>query len=148
SQACDSEAEAYELLDELVARKLIVWTLESSALVRPDRRLRELLERMPHCDARDRALSILARMEAARLRVEKAAGSVDELDSALTSLDATFTEITGKPATRRAGETYAARTLVYEDCVRDLEIQIGSPVLERISPVLALLGHSARWFTF
>src|SRR5439155_22104672 len=50
--------------------------------------------------------------------------------------------------TRSAGTMYAARTLVYEDCRRDVEIELGPEIIEALGPPLSLLLESARWYTF
>jgi len=52
-----------------------------------------------------------------------------------------------RAATRKAGEMYAGRTLVYEDCRRDYELQLGRAVLDQLGPPLALVLQSARWYT-
>jgi len=70
-----------------------------------------------------------------------------QLDQALDALEASFTRLTGAEATRKAGATYAARTLVYEDCQRDIDIELGAPLLDALGPPLTLLLTSARWIT-
>ena len=45
-------------------------------------------------------------------------------------------------------KTYAGRTLVYEDCQRNIDVEIGSSILEGLGPPLSLLLNSARWLTF
>jgi hypothetical protein len=62
-------------------------------------------------------------------------------------LEETFTRLTGADSTRAGGRTYAARTLVYEDCRRDIEMDIGTDVMDSLGAPLSLLLHSARWFT-
>ena len=142
----DSVAEVYELLDGLAQKKLVTWTLEPSALVHPERELRRLLERITVPAVRERTLGQLARLESARDRLA-AAGSVTRLTVAIDELSATFELITGQKARRHGGETYAARTPVYEDCVRGLALQLGAPVLERLGPVLVAIARGARWFS-
>ena len=63
-------------------------------------------------------------------------------------MEATFTRLTGAAATRSAGKMYAGRTLVYEDCRRDIEVEVGPEVLAALAPPLSLLLASARWFTY
>ena len=53
----------------------------------------------------------------------------------------------GASATRRGGETYAGRTLVFEDCRRDVKLELGRAVLDRAGPALALVLDSARWYS-
>ena len=77
-----------------------------------------------------------------------AAGDPEQLDRSLGRLGELFTHHTGVAATRRAGEVYAARTLVYEDCRRDLDVDLGPELIEAMAPPLSLLLASARWFTY
>src|SRR4029079_7187684 len=72
----------------------------------------------------------------------------EELDQTMAALEETFERLTGEACTRSHGEMYAARTLVYEDCQRALDVEIGPDVLESLGPPLSLLLDSARWFTF
>jgi len=104
-------AEGYELLASLLARKLIVWELEPSAVVRPDLEMRRLVERIETEEPRTRALEVLDQIESRRAAVSAAAGDVERLDRALDDLDTTFRAITDRAPTRPGGGIYAARTL-------------------------------------
>jgi hypothetical protein len=66
----------------------------------------------------------------------------------LSELESTFTRLTGAASTRSAGKMYAGRTLVYEDCRRDVELEIGPEIQAALAPPLSLLLTSARWFTY
>ena len=142
-----SEAEVFTILKGLKAQGLIEWQFEVPLSAYPERRLRELLERVDDDEIRRRVLSPLEEFEACRARVAAAAGCADDLDAALQQLDHHFTSVTGMAATRWAGRMYTGRTLVYEDCRRDIEVEIGSDFVEELSGPLALLLQSARWFT-
>jgi hypothetical protein len=143
------ENQVYELLEQLAAKRLAIWALEIPTHVEhPDRVLGDLLEAVPDRDAAAPALAKLAELQAARDGVSRAAGDASALALALARLDETFTQHTGVAATRRAGETYAGRTLVYEDCRRDLAMTIGPALIDRLSTPLSLLLTSARWFTY
>ncbi|HEY7414026.1 MAG TPA: lantibiotic dehydratase, partial [Ktedonobacteraceae bacterium] len=143
------EAEVFAILEQLRAARRIVWTFEVSAEEwHPELALRQQLEQISDDAARRTALAVLARLEEARERVAQAAGDVERLDQALDHLETTFTEITGKAANREEGQMYAARTLVYEDCRRDIEVQLGPSLLEELERPLSLLLTSARWFTY
>jgi len=125
----------------------VAWTIElPSAVLEPERRLRELLQGLPPSEARLRALAALERLAAARERVA-AAGEPEALEHALEHLDGVFTELTHAAPTRRPGEAYAGRTLVYPECRRDLALRIGRPVLDRLAPALTLFLSSGRWYT-
>jgi hypothetical protein len=87
-------------------------------------------------------------MEAGRLAVACAAGNAGALDRALVELEEKFKRLTSVASTRGAGEMYAGRTVVYEDCRRDLEVELGPELLRGLAAPLQLLLTSARWFTF
>ena len=141
------EAEVMTILRGLKGQGLIAWEFEVPLSAYPERRLRELLERVADDEVRRSALSLLEELEACRERVTAAAGDSEELDAALQELDERFTKLTGVGATRWAGRMYAGRTLVYEDCRRDIEVEIGSDFVEGLSGPLTLLLQSGRWFT-
>jgi hypothetical protein len=142
-----SDAEVLTILRGLKGQGLVAWQFEVPVSAYPERRLRELLERVTDEQVRRGALSPLQELEACRARVAAAAGHNHELDAALEELDERFTNLTGVGATRAAGRMYAGRTLVYEDCRRDIEVDIGSDFVEELSGPLVMLLQSARWFT-
>jgi hypothetical protein len=98
--------------------------------------------------ARSRSLLALDRVLRARDEVRAAAGRPDDLLPAMNRLASAFTEVTGLPARRRAGESYAGRTIVYEDARRDLRVALGHRLRKAISPALGLLLASARWLAW
>lgn len=139
--------EIYELLDELVEARVVLWRLEvPTAGFAPERALAAALAAAEPGPAREAAEAALAELEAARDRVAAAAGDPDALDVALEALADTFVRATGGPAERGAGQTYAGRGIIFEDCRRDLEVVLGRPFLDRIGPPLALIRASARWY--
>jgi hypothetical protein len=145
-----SESDVYRQLEELKRRGLIVWALELPTEIGAERRLKAFLESVEDESIRRPALSELERLDERRRAVAAAAGDAEKLDRALDQLEETFSEITGTDATRAgtAGQTYAARTLVYEDCHRGLKAELGPEVLKELEPPLALLLASARWFIY
>ena len=140
-----TDAEIFTILKGLKAQGLIAWQFEVPLSAYPERRLRELFERVEDDDVRRRVLTLLEEFEAYRERVAAAAGSA-EVDAALQQLDHHFTNATGLAPTRWAGRMYTGRTLVYEDCRRDIELDIGSDFVRELSGPLELLLQSARWF--
>jgi hypothetical protein len=135
-----------DLLEDLAERELIVWRIEvPTFLAFPERHLREELARCGPTG--EPGIQALETLEAARDRVQRAAGAPYDLARALLELDSAFVSVTGTNATRRAGEAYAGRTVVYEDCQRDLEIQLGPAFVERLGEPLSLILQSARWYT-
>lgn len=141
------EADVYKALGELAARRLVFWNFNIPLSSWPENVLREALERIEDQPLRDRALGMLDELESARDVVEGSAGDPVALESALKNLEETFTRLTGKAAIRGHGKTYAARTPIYEDCRRDLEVQLGPEVLSSLMEPLSLLLISARWLT-
>jgi hypothetical protein len=142
-----SEEEVYALLASFEQRGLIVWKLEVPIELYPERTLRRCLERVDDEGLRRTALAALGEVESARRLIEDAVGDAEELDHAIGNLETVFTRLTGTASTRSAGQMYAGRTLVYEDCRRDLAVGIGPEVRTALAAPLSLLLTSARWFT-
>ncbi len=143
-----SEADVFATLDHLRTTRRITWTFEVPMEDwYPERTLRRQLESITSEPLRQGALSVLEQLETARTAVAEAAGNVEQLNQALKHLEETFTNLTSKTASREAGKTYAARTLVYEDCRRDVELTFGPALLQELAHPLTLLLTSARWFT-
>ena len=90
------------------------------------------------------ALAALDRLEAARDAV--AGAGRDELLGALTALDRLFEELTGRAAARQEGDSDGGRTVVYLDCMRDLELTLGPAVLAELRATLPVLLASSRWW--
>ena len=80
--------------------------------------------------SRQAALAALDRLEAARAAV--AAAPPDGLVAALDELDRVFEELTGRPAVRADDDSGGGRTVAYLDCMRDLDLTLGGPVLEEL----------------
>jgi surfactin synthase thioesterase subunit len=137
--------DGYTLLDRLVERELITW--DANLPVAPDAEaaLAARIDAVGDEPARRAARAGLDRLRAARDAVADAAGDPDRLRAALDRLDETFTELTGQPARRRAGQMYAGRTLCYEDSARDLDVVFGAPLLADLAAPLAVLLRAARW---
>jgi hypothetical protein len=141
------DASVYAVLDSLVARRLAVWKLEVPVDPRPERALRETLERIEDRAQRARALAALDELERARDRVAASRGDPARLQVALNELDEVFQRIAGTAPSRHPGRMYAARTLVYHDCRRDADVVLGESFLRTLDPLVLLL-ESARWLTF
>lgn len=129
-------------LGELGALRL---DLEGPMHAWPERLLREQIEQIADPAARAAALEPVERMIKARDSVAATAGDPAGLRHALASLAEIFEEVTGSPATRRAGASYAGRTLVYTDAVRDVRVQLGAAVTGALARPLGLVLDSARW---
>jgi hypothetical protein len=143
----DNIEEVFDVLDQLVERGLATWTLDIPTVGAPDQHLAERLARIPDEEARAEGLAILAELQARRVDIARAAGDAQTLDAALDALDTSFTSLVGVNSVRRSGQMYAGRTLVYEECVRDLDLQVGRSIIERLAQPLELLLVAARWYT-
>ncbi|HKH46912.1 MAG TPA: lantibiotic dehydratase [Thermoanaerobaculia bacterium] len=137
----------WRLLADMQANGLLRWGFQVPLSPTPERSLRELLLEIGEEPLRERALELLDEVVAARDAVIRATGNAKELESALNQLEAVFTRATSRAATRGDGQLYAGRTLVYEDCRRDLELELGEPFLSKLAPPLSLVLASARWFS-
>ena len=133
-----------EILQVLQERHWISWKLELPVSPWPERDLRRFLEGVGDEKARHQALGWLDSLEAARERVRDST-SAGTLADALTSVDELFERITGAASTRNEGRTYGARTLVYQDSSRDIDIVLGADLVAATRP-LRLLSRAARWY--
>ncbi|MBR7831922.1 lantibiotic dehydratase [Actinospica durhamensis] len=143
-EATDAE-QVYAVLRDLVGRGVIVWRLDVPFFTDADLLLAEFLETVDDASLREPALAKLRELQAAKAAVVAAAGTVDELDQALQHLESTFERLTGQAATRAHGKTYAARTLAYEDCQRDIDVRLGPELMTELGGALEPLLRSARW---
>ncbi|MGE5828320.1 MAG: thioesterase domain-containing protein, partial [Micromonosporaceae bacterium] len=135
--------DALILLAQLAERALVRWDLDLPVRMQAEQILAQRLGTIGDAEARQQARAGLERLRFARDAVK--GGDPDRLKAALGALDETFSELTGQLPQRRAGQMYAGRTLVVEECVRDLTATIGGPVLEAIAAPLAILLQAARW---
>jgi hypothetical protein len=142
-----NENQVYETLKHLRSRKIISWTLEVPFDIYPERWLRRLLGRIEDESLRREAIGTLDELEHAQQNVSCCLGNPDLLEQALDALNNTFTQVTGKAATRSAGQMYASRTLIYQDCQRSLDLKIGSDVVASLAAPLRMVLDSARWFS-
>jgi len=141
-------SEGYQIINQLSSKGLVLWKLVLPPELFPERTLRKALERIDEDALRKPALKVMDELEEARATLARAAGSPQELDAAMGQLDAWFARFGGAAATRAAGEMYAARTSIYEDCRRDIEVDLGNELIKELAPPLNLLLTSARWLTF
>jgi len=144
----EDRAVVFAALERLRQSRRIAWTLEvpPSALV-PERALRAQVDGIGDPAVRDRVAGALAEVEAGRDAVAAAVGDPDRLVGAIGDLQARFTALTGAEAVRRPGLYYAGRTLVHEECHRDLEVDLSPALLDTLWPALEPVLEAARWFT-
>ena len=135
------------VLDRLVAGGLVVHGIGPPPRLDAPEVLQAAIAAIPDGAARGHAEAAWARLATARDRVAGAAGDADGLRTALDRLDAEFTEVTGRDAYRRSGQTYAGRVLCYEETTRDLDVTVGGAVLGTVAAPLEILLRAARWLT-
>ncbi len=140
-------AEVYDGLREMVTKGFVYWKFNIPLGPHPEHVLRQALERIDEVNIRKRSLDCLDEFDSARAYVEESAGNPDKLNLAFQNLEQVFTRLTGLPATRNQGKVYAGRTLVYEDCRRDVEVLICEEWLKDLVDPLSLLLATGRWFT-
>lgn len=133
-------------LDQLLEGSVVRLELPVELGPTPERTLLEVLEAPGAPPAFSTAAAKVRAVLTAR---DRAASAPDApaLDEALREVDQTFAAVVKTRARRRPGETYAARTPVYLNCLRDVEVEVGGGLWRRVGPPLTLLLHSARWFT-
>lgn len=148
SSGIQHESEVYQILKEFADRHIILWKMEIPIEALPDERLRRFLDRITDKNLQQTAVSMLDQLEAGRQEIAATIGDPQQLNKALNSLEETFTRLTGKPASRSSGKMYAGRTLVYNDCRRDLDLELGTTVRQALGEPLSLILDSARWFTY
>jgi hypothetical protein len=133
-----------QILDRLARLRAVHIGLEGPVDSWPERALRRKLEAVGHQPARTRGLADLDALIAARDAVGTALDA-EEIVERTGKLAQIFGELTGAEATRRPGQAYAGRTLVYQDTRRDADVVVGQTVLGELAAPLGLLLDSARW---
>lgn len=139
--------DGYLLLDRWVERGHLSWGANLPVSPDAERVLADRIAAIGDDTARAGAAAGFDRLRTARDEVAAAAGDPDRLAAALAALNAEFTAVTGRPATRHRGQMYAGRTVCYEDSARDLEFRLGAPVLDALAAPLAVVLQAARWLT-
>ena len=140
------QQELRDVLKTKTAEGILIWRFLVPVEVNSEISLRQQLLGVGDPGLRATALSGLDKLETARREVASAAGDPVQLNQALRQIEHIFEEITNAPGNRNPGATYGARTVVYEDCQRDLALRITPDLLGPIVPALSLLLQSLRWF--
>lgn len=140
------ERELRDVLRAKAAEGILTWRFMVPVEINSESNLRRQLSRTGDSALRAAAMGSLEKLEAARDEVSKAAGNPTALDQAMHKAELVFEEITKTSGHRNPGATYAARSILYEDCRRDLTLEISPGLLAPIVPALSLLLKSLRWF--
>ncbi|MFE3762124.1 lantibiotic dehydratase, partial [Streptomyces sp. NPDC059104] len=111
----------------------------------PETALLDWASGIGHPGLRERLLDELGSLTGLRDEVARRTDPASLL-GALTALDERFAALTGASSRRAGTSAPAGRTLVYLDCRRDLDVSIGSELLDALRGPLGLLLDSARWF--
>ncbi|TDP89887.1 lantibiotic dehydratase [Labedaea rhizosphaerae] len=150
-RACDGVARACDLggpeteavLADFARRRWTTWRIELPGDPFPERSLRAVLARVDDEGLRARCLRPLELMERCKAAVAEATDAAS-LSAALAAADETFHELTGAASKRNGGQAYGGRTLMYQDCARDLDAVFGQDLMAAALPV-ELLARGARW---
>lgn len=139
--------DGFLMLDALVEREIMQWGIDLPISLRCEDVMRRHLENIGDPEIQRRAWEGYEALDAGRAEIAAAAGDPDALLAALGRLDETFVEVTGSQPRQSHGQTYAGRTLCYEDTTRDLDAVIGTVVLDALAPPMHLLLTAARWLS-
>lgn len=145
--AVRTEDDGYLLLERLADRDLVTWHGDLPQGPDAEDVLRQLIAGIGDDGPRGRAAAGMTRLDDARRVVVSAAGDADRVTTALARLGQVFTDVTGVPAQRKAGQTYAGRGVCVLETVRDLDVVVGGRLLADLAEPLALLLRAARWLT-
>ncbi|MGL5859923.1 MAG: lantibiotic dehydratase, partial [Phycicoccus sp.] len=80
-------------------------------------------------------------------RVADAAGDAERVAAMHVDAAECLSAAAGVGAQRRSGQMYAGRSVLFEECVRDLEVDFGVQFAERLEPALRTVVTIGRWLT-
>jgi hypothetical protein len=138
-------SDLHKLLTEQSESGNITWRFLVPVEVNSEVNLRRQLLRIGDAELCATALAQLDDLEMARSNVTSAAGDPVRLNDAMRKVEQSFESITSIPGLRNPGATYGGRTILYEDCQRDIALKITPDLLSPILPALSLLLQSLRW---
>jgi len=143
-QPC-SEDDVEHVISSLEKRRLLTCKIDIPITVHPEENLREFLLGVREDSLRSSCIAQLDLLQRGMDQVRESEGESGRLAQAIAKLGETFCAVTGEAPTRRKGQTYAGRELVYSDCRRDVEFVLGSEFRDGFA-ALELLVESGRWF--
>jgi len=141
----DSAPAVAQALERLVSTGAVLIGLPIPVTDRPEDALRAQLAHIPDDGLRAGLIAELDRIDEATAAVAAAAGDAAALRAALDRLDTEFHSLTGAGGQRTKPDRDLGRCIVYEDCRRDLDVDIGADLLDDLRAPLALLLDTARW---
>lgn len=134
------------LLDDLIARSIVLVGVPPPVASTPMARLLERLRALPPEPGNgvDRAAEVVQEMLDVARTVEHAHGPARTAEG-LQQCAQIFSKRSGRAATRRPGEMFAGRTPVYLDCLSDLYVELDEAILRTSWPALRAVLDSAMW---
>ena len=141
-------SEVLSVLSVLARRSCIHWGLRLPVDDRAEQHLAEQVSAVPDAEVREEYLARLTRLTRLRQDVDAAAGDPPRLLTALRSINAAYTELTGTPADRPGRERGAGRGLLWTDALADWDATIGGRALADLAGPLELLLTVCRWLTW
>lgn len=133
-------------VDAMVSRGLLIRGFQVSSRPTAMRELHDQVDRIGDDGLRASAQRTLEVLEADLRAVATAAGDATAVRTALQTLDERFVEHTSVAASHHHGQTYAGRSLCYEDSTRELNLRIGMDVVRSVADPLRLVILAASWF--
>lgn len=97
---------------------------------------------------RRRAAAMVAPFFAALRDLAVAGGDAESVTTTQAALGVAFQDIVGADAGRRSGRMYAGRGVAYQDCLRDLGMDLGDDFLARVSEGTRGILTIAQWLTW
>ncbi|KHL08944.1 lantibiotic biosynthesis dehydratase-like protein [Mumia flava] len=134
-----------EALDRLVTAGAVLVGLPIPVTDRPEDVLRGHVARIDDDRLRAGLAAELDRIDDAAAVVAASAGDPVALRDALERLGEEFRSLTGVGDQRAKTDRDLGRCIVYEDCRRDLDVDIGADLVDDLRAPLALLLDTARW---
>jgi Lantibiotic dehydratase, N terminus len=138
-------AEVTAELDGLCAAGVLLAGFVIPVDEQPEVRLRAQIRGIADDAVRTELTDRLDNLEQLRQQLSAAAGDPDAVGAILARLTDTVADLAGRPAHRDKQENVRGRTPVYQDCRRDIDVVVGSDLLDRLRVPLAVVVHTAAW---
>ncbi len=140
-------ADAGEALERLVAGSFVSLAPRVPATADAIDRLRNFVDALPRCEARDGWLRTIDALRASAADAAGARGRPDDVLRATHRLAEEFARHAGRSAYRPADHATWGRSLLCLDTTRDLELTIGEPLARDLADALRPVLDAAHWFS-
>ncbi len=141
----DREA-VYAQFDAFAQRRILLNRLVAPFCNDPMGWLHQEFAALPDAALRDALLARIDSLTRIKLRASHTRDPA-ALADAMRDLDAAFAAASGQSARRAPGESYAGRTPLFLDSLRDVRVELGAEFTKRLAAPLGLLLQSGRWAT-